>query len=325
LTDTEVGEGFMAETLDRSTHFVFEHRVFNVKGAHFAFTADGLDPAFHVTLGELKAALQLPALRNEFGIGTDSADGKLLSIVEQSLRYVKEIRPGDSIPRELLDGSASWAVEDKHRAIAQGRLAAQVASWLTGKETVIVDPYELAALVDDPETKARMQKATGEIAEKLGIGAARKQEVMDRVDDLARELAYIEALRERCGLVRAITAKVNQLAKIYRADRAMVQDISRVQSLLMRPNAEFENIFGQVDASTCEILPVLRKFDTQVKFIREMRDNLHMRLMVWDPILEKWSSFDAVRGPEAEAALKDIYRFVARYFPQRQDWKLGSY
>jgi hypothetical protein len=315
----------MAETLDRSTHFVFEHKVFNVQGSYFAFTADGVEPAFYVRMGEYRAALQLAALRHEFGIVPDSDDGKLLSIVEKSLRYVKEIRPGDSIPRELLDGTASWSVEEKHRVIARSRLAVQMASWLTGKESVIADEYELARLVNDPETKDRMQKATAEIAQKLGIGAARKQEVVDRVDDLGRELAYIEALRDRYGLVRAMTAKVHQLAKLYRSDRGVVQDISRVQSLLLRPNSDFENFFGQVDGATCEILPLLRKFDAQVTFIRDVRDQLHTRLLVWDELLKKWGHFDAVRGGEAEAALKDIYRFLAHNFPQRQDWRVGSY
>ncbi len=315
----------MQQAADRSTHFMFEHRVFNVKGAHFAYTVDGVEPAFHVTLGELRAALRLPALRNEFGIVSESPDGKLLDIIERSLKYVKEIRPGDSIPRELLDGSASWTVEERHRAIARGRLAVQVVSWLSGKETVIVNEHELARLVEDPETKSRMQAATAEIAEKLGIGASRKQEVIDRIDDLGRELAYIEALRDRYTTAKSITAKINHLAKLYRADRAMVQDISRVQSLMVRPIAEFENTFGQVDAATCEIMTVLRKFDTQVKFIRDMRDELHTRLMVWDPLIEKWATLDPSRSPECEAAVKDAYRFAARYFPQRQDWKLGSY
>lgn len=316
----------MEQTPDRSTHFVFEHRVFNVKGAHFALTADGVEPAFHVNLGDLRAALRLDALRNEFGISLDSPDGELLGIVEKSLRFVKEIRPGDSIPRELLDGSASWSVEERHRALASGRLAVQIASWLTGKETVIADHAQLTMLMDDPQTKSRMQKAFAEIAEKLGIGTARKQEVIDRIDELARELSYIEALRERyTSKVRMIVGKVNLLAKLYRADRAIIQELTRIQSLLVRPVEEFDSMFDQIDAATCEIMSVLRKFDALVKFVRDTRDEVHTRLMLWEPVIRAWETLDPVRGPLVEAALKELYRFAARHFPQQQEWKLGSY
>jgi len=138
----------------------------------------------------------------------------------------------------------------------------------------------------------------------------------------ATYLRYIErSLRERYGLVRMVVGKINLLTKLYRSDRTMVQEISRVRTLLLRPTEEFENIFAQVDAMTGEILPVLRKFDAQVQFIRQNRDDLHTRLMIWDPIFAIWERTEAVRGAEAEAAIKELYRFVARYFPQRQDWR----
>jgi hypothetical protein len=297
--------------------------VFEVKGARFALTMDSVEPAFFVALGDLRAAIRLPALRSEFGIDPESPDGKMLSVVERSLKYVKEIRAGDSIPRELLDGSASWSVEERHRRIAKGRLSLQIISSMTGKEMEVVDDSECESLVEDPTTKERMEKAVAEIAEKLGLGAARRQEVIDLIDDLVRELAYIEALRERYGLVKAIVGKINLLSKLYRSDRTMIQEISRVRTLLMRPSEDFENIFGQVDVMTGEILPVLKKYEQQVAFIRQNRDELHTRLMAWDPIFAMWQNLDPVRGAEAEMAIKELYRFVARNFPQRQDWRVA--
>lgn len=310
-------------TPDRSTHFLFEHKVFAVKGARFAFPTDANEPAFFVTLGDLRAAIRLPALRGEFGIDPESPDGKLLAIVERSLRYVKEIRAGDSIPAEILDGSASWSVQERHRNIAKARLSVQITSWITGDDAIVVEETQLESLVDDPKIKERMQKAVSEIAVKLGIGVDRRQEVLDLIDDLARELAYIEALRERYGLVRMVVGKINLLSKLYRSDRTMVQEISRVRTLLLRPTEEFENIFAQVDAMTGEILPVLRKFDAQVQFIRQNRDDLHTKLMAWDPIFAIWERTEPVRGADAELAIKELYRFVARHFPQRQDWRVA--
>jgi hypothetical protein len=305
----------------RSTHFRFEHRVFAVQGARFALTADTQEAALYVLLGDLQAALLLPTLRYEFGIKSDSQDGALLSVVERSLRFVKEIRPNDSVPREILDGSASWKVEEQHLMIAKGRLSLQIASWLTGEESVVVDLAALEQLVEDPLTKQKVDKAFGEIAEKLGLGREGKSEIVDRIDDLARELSYIEALRERYGLVLEVIRKLGEFVRTYKNDRMMAQEISRVRTLLMRPQSEFDSLFAQCDAMTGEILSVLRKFEAQVQFVRDMRDDLHTRLMKWDEVIAQWRGLDVVKGENQENAIKAMYRFTARNYPQRQDWR----
>src|ERR1700749_4003670 len=134
--------------VDRSTHFLFEHKVFTLKGARFALTEDGSTPAFHVELGTLVASLPLGTLRSEFSIDRESPDGVLLAIVEKSLRFVKEIRPGDSIPRELLDGTASWAVEERHRLRAKAHLWAKT---IASGETIVAADEMLEAFVARPE------------------------------------------------------------------------------------------------------------------------------------------------------------------------------
>src|SRR5882724_8269649 len=106
---------------ERTTTFSFQNKLFGLEGGYFSMTRDSKEPVFHVMLGELRAALPLPMLREEFKIAVDSPDDRLLGIVEKSLRFVKEIYPNDTIPRELLDGSASWAVEERHRQIAKSR------------------------------------------------------------------------------------------------------------------------------------------------------------------------------------------------------------
>ena len=307
--------------MPRSTYFNFQHKVFGVEGARFAHTTDTKEAALYVMLGDLQVALLLPTLREEFGIKPDSQDGQLLGVIERSLKYVKEIRPNDSIPREILDGSASWSVEDRHRMIAKGRLSLQLASWLTGEESVVVDAVQLEQLVEDPATKQKIDKAFGEIAEKLGLGRDRKSEVVDRIDALARELSYIEALRERYGCVLEIIRKLAEFVRTYRNDRQITQEISRVRTLLMRPQSEFDSLFGQCDAMTGEILSVLKKFDAQVEFVRDMRDDLHSKLMAWDDVITQWSGMEVAKGEAQENAIKAMYRFVARNYPQRQDWR----
>jgi len=303
------------------TTFSFQNKLFSLEGGYFSMTRDSKEPVFHVMLGDLRAALPLPTLREEFKIAIDSPDGELLGLVEKSLRFVKEICPNDSIPRELLDGSASWSVDDRHRLIAQSRLAIQVSTWLSGEETVISDIEQLQQLADDPATKQRVQNAIGEIAEKLGLGREGKQQVMDKIDQFARELSYIEALRERYGSVKQVVVILNRLMKTYRADKSVVEDIVRILQLLRTPIGDFDATFDLIDAQTGQILTVLQRFNSQIDFVREMRNDLHQRLMKWDDLLAKWEGMTATRSPEAEALIKESYRFVAYNFPQTQSWK----
>ncbi len=97
-------EAAPAETEGRSTHFTFTHRVFEAPEARFTLGSDGV-PSFVVKLGDYDAAVPLESLKIEFPlIGT--SDDKQIDRVIAGLRFVKVIRPGDSIPREILDGTA---------------------------------------------------------------------------------------------------------------------------------------------------------------------------------------------------------------------------
>src|SRR5690606_29632766 len=151
---------------DRSTHFAFTHKVFAIRNAAFRLSQQE-EPLFHVDLGDLKCGVSLPSLRKEFSITPDSDDGALLALVEKGLRYVKEIRPGDSIPKELLDGSCSWSVEDRHRKLAHNRLTMQLVAWLAGGQAETSDAAGLEKLAADPETKRRVQQAFAEAAERI--------------------------------------------------------------------------------------------------------------------------------------------------------------
>ena len=203
------------EELDGSAHFLFEHKVFSIEGCYFAADRTGDNPRFLMPLGEEMAAIAVKDLCQEFGIANDSSDGHLLEIVTGSLKYVKQIRPNDSIPQELLDGSASWSVEDRHRDVAHNRVKIQLATLLTGKEDQVIDAEQIEQLVDDPETKRRVQEAFGLVAEKLGLPPERKQEVVARIEQLGHELAYIEGLRERFESITSLPPKIDRLSKFY--------------------------------------------------------------------------------------------------------------
>lgn len=144
----------------RATHFAFRHGVFNVKGGYFAFMRPTEEVGFYFPLGEMFGVTPIERIRNEFRLDPESDDAKLLLTVAQGLRHVREIRPGDSIPREILDGTASWSVEDKHHVLASNRLDLQVWSWIKGREQVIALPQNQQQVSGDPRSARRLPPAT---------------------------------------------------------------------------------------------------------------------------------------------------------------------
>jgi len=307
---------------ERSTQFEFEHSVFRAPDPRFVIASDG-EPSLVVELADLAAVIPLKSLRLEFELDK-GPDGAMLDKVVAGLKFVKTIRPGDSIPREILDGTASWAVEDRHIELAKGRITLQISSWLTGAETVIVDQEALMQLAEDPAVKQRVNSAFSDIAVKLDLPPERKQEVVDRIDQLARELSYIEALRERFGLIKSVGETVAAFQRIYRRDRTVIEDLSRIVNLLRRPLNELQGIFDQVDGMSGEIISLLRNIGRQIEFIRESRDELHQRMMLWDDTIQQFSTIQIERTPENEALMKELYRFLARNFIVEKPWELVS-
>lgn len=311
----------IADPANPSTHFLFTNKVFAVPGAFFSLAQDNNEPVLNVELGDIWGKIGFRTLKDAFDIEDASPDAKLLAVVEQGLKYVKTIRPGDSIPRELLDGTASWRVDDRHLMIARGRLTMQLVSWITGNEMLITDRSQLEQVVEDPQTKQRVQQAFTELARRFGLPEDRRQEVVDKVDQLARELSYVEALRDRYGAVQRIVANCTQAARLYKTDRQIQADVSRMMALVKQPMTDFDTIFMQVDGQTSEIMSVLKSMDSQVAFIRTMRDEMHTRLMLWDELIDVWGDAPLERGPELENKLKKTYQFLAKNFLVSKVWQ----
>jgi hypothetical protein len=309
-----------SDKLDPNTHFVFQHRVFQLPDARFELSGRDRHPVMRVRLGDIDAVIPIDDVSSEFGISPDSPDGKLLVTVSNSLKFVKDIRPGDSIPSELLDGTASWRVEDHHRELAKNRLMVQVATWLTGDESVVLDMTELRRMSTDATMQQKVRDGISKIAESLGLGAGRRDEVLDMIDRFARELCYIEALRDRYNSARGIAGKLNRVGKLYKEDKHFYEEINRA-AILMRPAMQgFTSLFEQVDAQTGEIMAVLKSYDAMVKYVREIRDELHQRLMIWEKAIKMWNINTEKRNDRIRDAVRETYHFVAFHFPQTHDW-----
>jgi hypothetical protein len=301
-----------------SIHFAFKHKLFEIPGARFTRGGRGGAPVLWVRLDGAEVPLPLVVVRAEFAIAPDSPDGELLTLIEHGLSYVKDIRPGDSVPRRLLDGTAAWRLEERHLAIAKGRMAVRISDWLGGAQPLSVGDVDLENLIDHPHAKLRMKMGTAKLAEKLGLGARRRLEVVERIDVLARELAYIEALRERQQRVRSLLAKVEDFAGVYGDDPMIGPQLSRIRGLLLWPVEELHTLLGQADAMTGDPLGLLLTFEGHVTVIRDLRDALDAHLAPWDAVLDQWLGIGPVRSPAAEAAIHSLLRFAAQQFAQKQ-------
>ena len=272
-----------------------------------------------VKLGEEHLALPLPGIRREFKLGTDTPDGKMLTLVAKALKYVKLLRPGDPLPTEVTSRKPSWTPSVRHQQIAYHRLAMQLLGWLSGDEHVITNPDELLQVAGDPTFKKKVNTAFGEAAEALGLGRENREQVTHYLTDLSHELSYIEAMRDQFHTMERTDQKIQALRRIYGNELTVLQTVDSVARLMERAEAEFKALFDLADAQTGEIMAALRNLESQKTYIQNMRDDLRVRLIAWEDILHAWEEqipLPVKRSRRAEDLLAETYRFLApRYMP----------
>lgn len=301
--------------------FDFRHKVFALPGARFAMDGHRQATMFYVNLGNLTVSLTPLVLRREFNIEISSLDSQLIELASQALRHVKEVRPGDSIPKELIDGSASWSVEERHRLLAKAKLLAQVATWFAQEGTVASVEDILATTENDLVAKEEFQNAFAAIAQSLGLDRDRKQEIIDHIDSIARELCYIEALRDHAAQLRTIHEKVLQLARIAKGDPEITEELSRVQILLKQPVLEYTSRFAQIDAQTGDLLEQLRNPHRQIKIIRDTRDDIHSKLLPWNDIFDRWRDQQIVLDHSTDESVHRLYHWLAANYAPARVWR----
>ena len=304
----------------RSTHFTFEHKVFSVPSVFFALTEDR-KPAMHISYGDLRAAIELRSVRSGFSIPQHSADDHMLGVVEGSLRFVRKIRPNDSIPREVLDGTASWAIDESHHMTAHSRLTVQLASWMTGKTSTNLARTQLRALAANPEVITRVQAGVAEIVQKIGLQPHEKHVIVDRIEAFARELSYVEAIRERFEGARSISVKVSKLLAMYKTDRFVGDNLTRVAALMVAPLQAFEAMFAKADEMIADIIGICQNYDERVAQLRVMRDDLFELYLLWEPMLTRWQETQVVKAKPTEESIRLLFQFLARHYPQSSTWK----
>lgn len=280
------------------------------------------EAVMNVRFAKNEVSLPLKGIKKELKLADDSPDSQMLDQCAEALKYVKGLRLGDTLPREMITREASWNLSERHVKIAYQRIAVQLVNWMTGGDQVITDPEELLQLADDPHIKKSINKAFGEAAVKLGLGLDHKEEVINHVQKLAQELAYIEALRERLRHIDTMNSKIQALRRLYGRERSVMEVADQVARLCERALKEFKDTFLEVDAQTGEILSVLRNLNSQIEYIRDKRDELHARLMAWDDTLIEWDKAQIKMGEDKPELFRRTYHFLAPRYMMVNEWVL---
>lgn len=303
----------------------FEHAFFHtIEKTSFRILDDSEEPMMIMILDEGEVSLKFIGIKHELDLDDDEPDAKMLNIVAEGLKYVREIRIGDPVPSELTSGRASWEVTDQHRAISHNRVTMQLVSWMSGDEMLITDPDQLAQVADDPKTKEKISKAFSKAAKALGIAEENREDVISLIANLAEELSFIEALRFIFHDVEHIHKTVLELEQKYRSEQSVLDTITSIKRLMNIVLNGFNNSFDQLDAQTGEILAALTNIGQVTRFIRENRDDLHRRLWAWDNLIEEWRDLPAKHSRNSELKLGELYHFLAQRFLPRNEWELYS-
>jgi hypothetical protein len=288
----------------------------------FRKSSDGM-PVFALRIGETEATLPLNGIAMEYNIKPGSPDAIMLDLVAEGLNFVKALRIGDPIPKELLTGEPSWEITASHRLLAQQRLSMQLVTWMSGEEMMEPDPTQLLAIAEDAEMQKSVNEALGAAAAELDLGND-KEKVLALIEELAEELAPIEALREKLGKVLDIRRKVQALRHIYRKEMSALEIANSVGRLMEIAAPEFTERFEEIDMKTSEIMTAMRNMADQKKYIRQQRDDLYCRLVIWDEMFVWWDLVALENNGENVETLRQSYRFLAPRFMQVDEWVLKS-
>ncbi len=294
------------------------HRVFTMTGEPvFRRSVTDGAPVMAVLLGEREASIPLRSLQLEFAIDDASDDGRMLGLIAEALDYVTCLRLGDSLPLEVLTGEASWTPDAGHLGIAAARLHAQLVAWFGMDPKMMVrDPAGEGA---DAGQRQLVQQAMDRAAQTLELPC--RQDVVARVEALAGELAFIEALRHRLlRRIQRMAARLDRLTRAKSCDAAHLEQLTQVNRLTGIALRQIAKRFDELEGQTGEIMPALRNLESQRAFIRSNRDWLYRSQRAWEPVLSAWDTAGPAGSDSSSALLARSYQFLAPRFMPVTEW-----
>lgn len=300
-----------------------EHRAFRVLGEPlFIRSQNGTDVMMRVQLGDTQALVPLSTIQREAGIADDSADGRMIVLITQSLAFVQFLHLGDDLPPEILTGEASWTAGKEFCELAMAKLQFGLVQNLATSEDDLarVDGQTLIACVNDPAFKSRVSSAYRESAETLGL--VNGEAVLELMAEFAHELSFIEALRvQMLQRLEALARRLGQLKFRGCGDSQRQGMLTQTRRMIDSAIPKVQERFADIDAQTGEVVAVLRQAKAQTAFIRSRRDELYMAYRGWKDLLMKWNKNSARSLDDCWTLIEETHRFLAPRFMAYHEWK----
>ena len=280
-------------------------------------------PSMVVQMDAQAAVLPLRSIAREFGLEPDSADGKMLSLIEQALDFVVAVRIGDTLPSEL-QGIASWEPTEQDRRVASSRMWHSLVRCVFAKlgQTVTIAGGTAPGWEADPANQKLAREAIAGAASQLGD--TDPDETRSRVASVIAELAYIEAMRRM--LTRGISGIADRLMRRSFKDlpAARRETLKQVQSLARRGIAEITRRFDEIDSDLDNVVAMLRDIPATVAAMRKKRDWLFRTNHAWTPMFNDWANAPGAYDEFLWKVVERSYVFLApRYMPY-QEWTMGG-
>jgi hypothetical protein len=273
-----------------------------------------------IQLAGQEAVLPLHSVAREFNVDPDSADGKMLKLIEQALGFVVTLRLGDKLPSELNGGAASWEPDKQDRRIAASRVQYNLVRCVFARlgKKVPTTGGGAPGWEDDPKNRALLEQAITAAAAELDVTDL--AEVVSRVASISEEMAYIESMRR--ALTRGIGSIREKLLGINAGACPISEQetIKQVQTLARVGIKEIMGRFDEVDAFLDDVLAMLRDQPVVIAAIRQQRDWLFRTNRSWTAVFADWAAASKHVDEFLLKVVDRTYLFLAPRFMTFQEW-----
>ncbi len=299
------------------------HASFRLLGGPVFRLSEGTQiPSMVIQLANQEAVLPLKSVAREFRIDPDSADGKMLELIEQALDFVVALRIGDKLPTELNGGQASWDPNEQDRKIAVSRVRFNLVRCVFARmgKSVAITGGGAPGWEETSKNRDILKEAIeGAATQVSGTDVA---EITTRTGSICDEMACIESMR------RTLTRGMGPMReKLLRMPMGQVplsrqETFKQVQALATRGLKEVMSRFDDVDVRLDDVLAMLRDTPGAIAWIRRHRDWLVRANHAWTPIFTEWANAPAEFDDFYWKVVERAYVFLAPRFMSFQEWTI---
>lgn len=277
-------------------------------------------PSMVIQLEGHDAVLPLRSVAREFKVDPESADGKMLDLIEQALDFVVSLKLGDKFPPELNGGAASWEPTELDRRTATSRVRHNLVRCVFARSgrPVSIAGGGATGWEDQPKNRALLEQAIAGAA--VQLDDADEADVTARVASICEEMAYIETMRRT--LARGIDTLRDKLLNVRVSEVPLSEreTVNQVQILARTGIKQIMSRFDDVDVRLDDILAMLRDPPAVVAGLRQQRNWLFRTNRAWGTVFADWEAAPKRFDEFALKVMERTYLFLAPRFMTFQEW-----